>query len=489
MSKAKRDDLRFVIIGGGMAGILSAVKLREAGFENFTIYEKSDGLGGTWRANTYPGLQCDVPSHFYSYSFAMNPDWSRRYSGGVEIREYFENVARHHGVDSRVLFGKEIGKADFVDGRWHLETTDGDRDVCDFVIAATGVLHHPNVPQFEGADSFQGAIFHSADWNHQVPIAGKRIGVVGTGSSAVQICSAIVDAVGHLDLFQRTPQWIMPTENPAYSKEEQEEFRARPGLMEESRAEVAKAFTDGFANILSDAKSPILQMTHDMCVAHLETVVTDPELREKLRPDYRAGCKRLVLAEGFYQALQEPNVSVVTEGIERLEPTGVRTTDGTFHELDVLVLATGFRVDQFVRPMEVRGQNGVELNAVWQESPSAYMAIAVPEFPNFFMLNGPNGPVGNFSLIDVVEMQFAYIMQLIDQVREGHCRAIAPSKEAMAQFDEERKHAAAKTIWGTGCKSWYLDANGLPTAWPWTFDRFREEMAKPKLEHYDLQSI
>ena len=486
MTDTKRADLRFVIIGGGMAGILSAVKLLEAGFENFTIYEKSDGLGGTWKANTYPGLQCDVPSHFYSYSFALNPNWSRRYSGGAEIRAYFEDVAQRYGVDSRVVFNKEIAAADFVDGRWYLETTDGDQDTCDFVIAATGVLHHPNIPEFDGADSFRGSMFHSADWDHDVSIRGKRVGVIGTGSSAVQICCGVTDEVDHLTLFQRTPQWIMPTENPTYTSEQQEEFRVHPELMEETRAKVATAYTDGFANILSDADSPILQATHDMCVAHLEESVTDPELREKLRPNYRAGCKRLVLAEGFYQALQKPNASVVTSGIECIEPSGVRTADGDLHELDVLVLATGFQVDQFVRPMRVRGQSGADLNAVWNNSPSAYMAIAVPEFPNFFMLNGPNGPVGNFSLIEVVEMQFAYILQLVDRVVAGECRALAPSQAAMDQFNEERKIAAASTIWGTGCKSWYLDPEGLPTAWPWTFDRFREEMAKPRIEHYDL---
>ena len=486
MGSSRPENLRFVIIGGGMAGILSGVRLLESGFENFTIYEKSDGLGGTWKANTYPGLQCDVPSHFYSYCFALNPNWSRRYSGGPEIRDYFEDVAKRYGVDSRVVFNKEVATADFVDGRWYLETTDGDQDTCDFVIAATGVLHHPNIPEFEGADSFRGAIFHSAAWDHTVPIEGKRLGVVGTGSSAVQICCGVTDQVDHLTLFQRTPQWIMPTENPTFTTEQQEAFRARPELMEETRAKVAAAYTDGFANILSDADSPILKATHDMCVAHLEEVVTDPELREKLRPNYRAGCKRLVLAEGFYQALQKPNASVVTSAIERIEPTGVRTRDGDLHELDVLVLATGFQVDQFVRPMRVRGRDGVDLNAVWDESPSAYMAIAVPEFPNFFMLNGPNGPVGNFSLIEVVEMQFSYILQLVDRVAAGECRSLAPSRQAMDQFDEERKIAATKTIWGTGCKSWYLDQSGVPTAWPWTFDRFREEMSRPRIEHYDL---
>jgi cation diffusion facilitator CzcD-associated flavoprotein CzcO len=223
-----------------------------------------------------------------------------------------------------------------------------------------------------------------------------------------------------------------------------------------------------------------------MCVANLNNSVTDPELREKLRPDYRAGCKRLVLSQGFYDAIQRPNAKLVTEGIEAVEASGVRTRDGKLHELDVLILATGFRVDRFMRPMNVVGRGGVALEEVWKEGPYAYMAISIPEFPNLFMLNGPNGPVGNFSLIDVAEMQFSYIMQLVEQVRSGACRYVSASHEAMNQFDAERKEAAKKTIWQSGCNSWYLDAHGVPAVWPWTFDRLTEELAAPRLGDYEL---
>ncbi len=470
-----------------MSGILGAIKLQEAGLGDFAIYEKAARLGGTWRENTYPGIACDIPSHFYSYSFALNPEWSHRFASGSEIRAYFEDVARRYGVASRIQFGKEVTRCAFQGGRWRIELADGSTDEGDFVIAATGVLHHPAYPDLPGLDRFEGTAFHSARWNHEVALAGKRVGVIGTGSSAIQIVSALVDEVGELTLFQRTAQWVAPVENPAYSEEEKQEFRRRPDSMQEVRAQFSRALTEGFANVLVDAESPVLQAIHGACVANLENSVSDPELREKLRPTYRAACKRLIISEDFYAAIQRPNAKLVTEGIERVEKSGVRMRDGRLHELDLLVLATGFRVDRFVRPMEVIGRSGTPLEDVWKDGPFAYMAVSVPDFPNFFMLNGPNAPVGNFSLIDVAELQFAYIMQLVGRVRSGACDEICASREAMERFQAERKEAAKTTIWNSGCKSWYLDRDGLPTAWPWTFDRFREEMSEPRLVAYEMR--
>ena len=478
---------RFIIIGAGMAGILSAIKLAEAGQTNFVIYEKADRLGGTWRENTYPGLSCDVPSHLYSYSFAPNPEWSHRFSSGAEIQTYLEHVAERYGVDSLIHYGKEITRCEFQDGRWQIGMTDGSTDAGDFVIAATGVLHRPNYPDVEGIDDFAGAIFHSARWDHGVSLEGKRVAVVGTGSTAVQIVSAVVDEVAELELFQRTAQWIMSVENPPYSEDEKGAFRANPAAMQEVRAETSRGFIDGFANVLGDANSPVIQAIHAACEQNLETSVTNPELRERLRPNYRAACKRLVISDRFYPAIQRPNAKLVTEGIERIEKAGIRTRDGQLHELDVIVLATGFQVDSFMRPMQVTGRGGRSLDDLWSESATAYMAISIPDFPNFFMLNGPNGPVGNFSLIEVAELQFGYVMQLAEQVLSGACKELSVSSGAMRRFDTERKEAAKTTIWSTGCKSWYLDASGIPTAWPWTFDRFVEEMSKPRLDDYDMK--
>ncbi len=486
-ANSTRSDPRFIIIGAGMSGILSAIKLQEAGLHDFAIYEKADRLGGTWRENEYAGLACDVPSHLYCYSFAPNPDWSHRFSPGAEIQAYFEDVAQRYGIDELIQYGTEITRCAFEAGRWKIETADGRTDEGDFVIAATGVLHHPAYPEIEGLDSFDGAAFHSARWDHEVPLAGKRVGVIGTGSTAIQIVSALIDDVAELSLFQRTPQWIMPQENTAYSEEERAEFREHPETMGQLRADISRVFADMFSNAVVDANSPELVSIHDACVANLETSVQDPELRERLRPDYRAGCKRLIMSADFYDAIQRPNAELVTEKIERIEKSGLRTVDGRLHELDVLIFATGFRVDRFMRPMEIVGRNGITLEDAWREGPHAYMAITIPEFPNLFMLNGPNGPVGNFSLIDVAELQFSYIMQLVDQVRSGSCNELSVSQEAMERFDAARIEATKATIWQSGCNSWYLDAKGVPAVWPWTYDRLREEMARPRLDDYDME--
>lgn len=477
---------RFVIIGAGMAGLLSAIKLREAGFGDFTIYEKADRLGGTWRENTYPGVSCDVPSHLYSYSFAPNPEWSHTFAPGAEILTYLEEVARREGVDEAITFGTEVTRLELCDGRWHIETSTGGRDDADFVIAATGVLHHPRWPDIAGLDDFAGPCFHSACWDHDVEVEGRRVGVIGTGSSAVQMTCALVDQVGELVLFQRTPQWVLTVPNQPIADEDRGRYRAEPAAMSIRREELGTQFEENFANAVVDADSWQLKMLDVTCRTNLAEQVHDPVLREQLTPDYRAACKRLIISPGFYQAIQRPNATLVTDPIDRVVPAGVCTVDGRRHDIDVLVLATGFRVDRFLRPMEVVGRGGVTLEEAWTPRPTAYLSVTVPDFPNLFLLNGPNGPVGNFSLIDVAELQFDYILQLIELVRSGRCRQVSASQEATRRFDEARVEAAKNTVWVTGCKSWYLDDRGIPAVWPWSFTRFREELAKPKLDDYEL---
>lgn len=483
---AQTDSPRFIIIGGGMAGILSAIKLQEAGFTNFTGYEKADRLGGTWRENRYPGVACDVPSHFYSYSFAPNSEWSHVFSPGAEIWNYFEAVAHHHDVVKYFRFGTEIRRMEFRDGRWHIETSAGEHDVADFVIAATGVLHHPAYPAIPGLDQFKGSMFHSARWDHSVPLDNKKVGIIGTGSTAVQIVTALVDRVAELSLFQRTAQWVMQRPNPPFSEADKATFRSNPAVMQAMRAELAKSTAENFASAVVDANSVHLREIEQLCLANLEENVADPLLREKLRPNYRAACKRLIMSPDFYQAIQKPNAHLVTESIKGVEAKGVRTIDGVLHELDVLVLATGFKVDRFMRPIEVVGRNGIALDEVWAKRPSAYLAISIPDFPNLFMLNGPNGPVGNFSLIDVAEMQFDYIMQLVAEARRKKSHEVCVTHQAAERFENERVEATKNTVWVTGCRSWYLDDRGIPAVWPWGFDRFREEMAHPKLKDFEL---
>jgi cation diffusion facilitator CzcD-associated flavoprotein CzcO len=479
---------RFIIIGAGMAGVLSGIRLREAGYDDWIVYEKGDSVGGTWRENTYPGLSCDVPSHIYSYAFEPNPEWSHRFSPGAEIREYFENVAKKYGVFPRIVFHEEVERLDFSGGRWRVSFKSGRRDEGDVVIAATGVLHHPMIPDLAGLSSFAGACFHSARWDHSAPLDGRRVGVIGTGSTAIQITGALVPRVAKFSLFQRTAQWIAPQDNPAYTEEEKAALRRDPESLRKLSEEMTRAFHENFSNGVVDASSEQMRLLEQACREHLESAVKDPVLREKLRPNYRAACKRLIISGEFYPAIQQPNAELVTEPIERIEPKGVRTQDGRLHELDVLVLATGFRVDRFLRPIEVTGRDGLKLNDVWAQRPNAYLSISIPHFPNLFMLNGPNGPVGNFSLITIADMQLHYVLQLVEEIRAGRAREVSASDAAMQEFSAEFDRAAKNTIWATGCRSWYLDSRGIPAVWPFTYQRFVDEMKRPRLEAYELRA-
>ncbi len=476
---------RIVIIGAGMAGILSVIKLREAGYRDFVVYEKSGRIGGTWRENTYPGVACDVPAHLYTYSFEPNPEWNSTFATGAEIQRYFERVVEKYDVRPAIRFNEAVDVCEFIDGRWRLKTSTGRDDVADVVIAASGVLHHPFTADIPGLADFTGARFHSAQWDHSVPLEGKRVGVIGTGSTAIQITSAIVDKVGRFDLFQRTAQWVCPIEDKSYSENDKYEFRTNPAALDRMRVEANEYFRK-FSSAVIDADSAEMKEIEAACLANLENNVKDPVLREKLRPNYRAGCKRLIFSPDFYTAIQHPNAHVITDAIERVEANGVRLKSGELRELDVLVVATGFRTDSFIRPAVVRGRDGISLDDVWADHPIAYLSISIPKFPNFFMLNGPNGPVGNFSLILIAENQLNYILQLMEKIRAGECREIAPRVDASSSFEATRIEAAKKSIWATGCKSWYLDQHGVPASWPWSRERFFDVMKQPEFEAYEL---
>jgi cation diffusion facilitator CzcD-associated flavoprotein CzcO len=474
----------FAIIGAGMSGLLAAIKLREAGYD-FTVFEKADRVGGTWRENTYPGIACDVPSHLYSYSFALNPDWNYMSSPGAEIQEYFEGIAKRYELDGSIRFSDPVVRCEWQGDGWEVEGGSGFVGRFDWVLAATGILHHPKRPEIKGLDDFEGRLFHSAQWDHSVELDGKRIGVVGNGSSGVQITGALAPRAAEFKLFQRTAQWVVPVQQIEYSAEQRGEFRKNPAALQGLHDELDASFHAGFANQVLDADSDIFEGMRKVCNDHLDNHVMDPVLREKLRPDYTPACKRLVVSHNFYDSIQEPQAELVTDGIEGVEARGIRTADGELHELDVIVLATGFHVDAFVRPMAIRGMDGLSLDEVWKDRPSAYMSVGVPGFPNFFMINGPNSPVGNFSLIRTAEMQFDYLMKLVEHVREGGRPYVMPNDEAAGRFEEERVEAAKHTVWATGCRSWYLDDRGIPFLWPFPFTRFTEEMENPRFADYD----
>ncbi|MBT6272615.1 MAG: NAD(P)/FAD-dependent oxidoreductase [Chromatiales bacterium] len=474
-----------------MSGILCAIRLREEGYRDITIYEKAHTLGGTWRENRYPGLSCDIPSHVYSYSFEPNPNWSHKYSPGPEIQAYFDSVAHRHDVQSLMRFNTEITSCEYADGQWRLESHGSHCGSAHVVLAATGILHHPKVPHFEGIESFRGPSFHTARWPdaEDVPLDGKRVGIIGTGSTAVQIVTAIVDQVEAVTLFQRTAQWIWPEANAPYSEADQARFRDTPGSLAHIRGRMSDMIDSRFSNALVAADSDAMQALENECRVNLERNIQDAELREKLTPDYRAGCKRLIMSAGFYESIQQPNADLVTEAIAGIEEAGVKTSDGTLHELDVLVLATGFDAHQFMRPMRVTGRDGVELADVWSESVFAYRSISIPDFPNFFMLMGPQSPVGNFSLIDVAEIQFNYIEQLMSWIRDGQCDAVSATHEATERFTDDVMGAMKHTIWVTGCNSWYLDDRGVPITWPWTVQDFAHSMRQAVREDYDLEVV
>lgn len=474
---------RVVVIGAGMSGILAGIRLRQAGITNFTIYEKGHRPGGTWRENRYPGLSCDVPSHHYCYSFEPNPEWSMRFSPGPEILAYFEGVADKYGVTPHIRLNQEITRAEYHSGRWSIETASGLRDEADIVICATGFLHHPVYPDIAGLDRFAGKCFHSARWDETAVLDNARVGIIGTGSTAMQIVPAIVDRVKKVSLFQRTAQWVLPMPNVPHTEAEKTKFRASPKAMHDLYNYWAVRFQSTIARaVVGDAVE--MGRMEEGCRANLEQNVHDPMLRAKLTPDYKVACKRLVMSDVFYPAIQQPNAELVTTGITRIEPAGVRDTDGRLHELDILVLATGFDGHAYMRPMQVIGERGQTLDDQWADGNVAHRSMGVPGFPNFFMLAGPHSPVGNFSIILISELQIDYLMQLIEPVIRGDYIAVAPAAGAMNAFYTELNGAMGNTVWASGCKSWYINKQGKPEMWPWTFERFRDDMTRPKPEEY-----
>ena len=489
--RAQRPDLRFAIVGAGMSGLLAAIQLRQAGYQHVTIYEKSNQLGGTWRDNTYPGVACDVPAHAYTYSFAPWPYWRRYMAAGSEILAYFTHMAERYQLHHCMQLGQEVTgcawQQDPEAPHWQLQLHTGRVVQADIVIAATGVLHHPKFPDIAGLGDFAGASFHSAQWRHDVPLQGQRIGVIGTGSSGAQIISALAGQVAHLSHFQRTPQWIMPADNPAFTPADIEAFASNPDLLRQAqRGDAYLDIVNRFTQAIIDTDSPELRQLEALVHDHLQRSVHDPALRAKLTPRYRAACKRLIISPDYYQAIQHPQARLVDNPIARIEPAGVRTQDGELHPLDVLVLATGFQADQFVQRLHVHGEGGQAPNALWNGRPSAYLSMCVPGFPNFFMLNGPSGPVGNFSLIDVAEAQWRFIAQLIARIDCGDCTHLSVRASAMHHYEQARRSAAMHTVWASGCQSGYLDAEGSPASWPWSYAEFQQRMAQPEWAHFAL---
>ncbi len=484
MEKQTRNPA-VLVIGAGMSGILLGIKLREAGITDITIVEKGDGVGGTWRENTYPGVSCDVPAHMYAYSFEPFVGWDDRFAEGAQIRQYFEQTADKYGITELVRFNEEVTAAQYRDGRWQVTTSKGDALSVDFIVAATGILHHPSVPDIPGLSDFAGPAFHTARWDHKLDFSGKRVGVIGTGSTAAQVIPALVNQGVPVSIFQRTPQWMFPRPDAHYSPLYKKTLARFPFLATLIGRLWAWYYAQMFAKMVI-GKPLQFWITDRIVRRNLEKAVADPELRAKLTPDYRVGCKRLVLASDFFEAVQQPHCELITDDIDHVEPDGIVTRDGNKHPLDVLVLATGFHHLNFMRPMDLTGRDGIHIETAWQQQCLNYRSVTIPGFPNFFLMTGPNSPVGNFSVTRVAEVQADYMMKLIRRWQQGEFDAIEPRPDAADSFLSRIKANMAGTVWTGGCQSWYLDPTGTPALWPFTFGQWVEEMREPNLADFDV---
>lgn len=471
-----------------MTGLCVAIKLRKAGITDITIVEKGDKLGGTWRDNTYPGVACDVPSHAYTYSFAPNPEWSDFIASGDEIQAYFEKVFKDFSLTEYTRFSEAIVSAEFNDELWHVESDLGNRWSVDILFAATGMLHHPFVPQYSGHDSFAGAQFHSARWDHSIDLLGKRIAVVGTGSSATQLIPKLIDLPDtHVAVFQRTAQWIVKLKGSPYSEQQKAKFRRSPKKIRTLKNSILWVYDKATTALTSQSRMHkfLRRIMAWNAQRFLNSSVKDSELRAKLTPDYQIGCKRVVMNAEFYAAIQRNNAELVAESIATIEKEGIRTQDGELHELDVIVYATGFDPLAFMRPMQFRGVNGIDINDVWRDKVQAYRSVCLPEFPNFFLMLGPNSPIGNYSVIAISEAQADYALQLIDLWQKGRLNKIEPTPEAQTRWNAELKAKLDKSVWSSGgCNSWYLDKDGDPITWPGSWRQFLESIATPELEDF-----
>jgi cation diffusion facilitator CzcD-associated flavoprotein CzcO len=471
---------KVVVIGAGMTGVLMTIKLREAGITDVTILEKKDRLGGTWRENTYPGLACDIPAHMYTYSFEPNPNWSHRFAHGPEIQKYFEHVGRKYGVTDRISFNEAVTSSIYNDGKWTVTTSKGNTYIADFVINSTGILHHPAKPNIKGIESFEGKMFHTAEWDHSISLKGKRVGIIGTGSTAAQAIPEVAKEAGHFSIFQRTAQWIFPLGNKKFSEDFKQKLRDNPNRLRRLRS----AYTWGLQHFMTKAVTghqPQRALFSAACQLNLRFSIKDKALRKKLTPDYAVGCKRIIINKTFYDAVQRDNVELVTDGISEITPKGIRTADGKEHELDVLILSTGFKPFNFMRPMDMRGKNGLHIDDAWAKKIQTYRSLFIPEFPNSFLMLGPNTPIGNYSVIAMSEVQCAYILKVIKRWQQGEFDAIEPKPEAVKAFNEYVKAGMANTVWVGGCKSWYLDDDGDPVLWPYTWEQWEKEMAEPEM--------
>ena len=486
-------DQSVIIIGAGFAGIGMAIRLQQAGFVDITILEKAEQLGGVWRDNSYPGAACDVPSHLYSFSFEPNPRWSHVFAPQPEILEYLNHCADKYDVRRRIQFGVEVARAcyDETNNRWRLELKEGDslscRSLtCRYLITATGQLSRPAFPNIPGIDTFKGERFHSAQWNHDVDLNGKSVAVIGTGASAVQFVPEIAKQAKRVSVFQRSPNYIMERKDRPYSEFELRMMARYPWLTKLYRLQIYLNFESRsiafsrFGWLMTPmVKWPFLRL--------LKKQVKNPEKREKLVPDYPVGCKRILLTNNYLESLERDNVELVTEAITRITAEGVETTDGRSFQADVIIYGTGFAATEFLAPMQITGKQGLDLNDAWRRGAEAFLGITVPQFPNFFMLYGPNTNLGHNSIIYMLESQIAHVMRCVNFMRDKQVEHMEVDTNHFRHFNQRIQQLLRLTVWN-GCKSWYIDASGHNSVnWPGSTLRYRWFTKYRALEGYRFE--
>ena len=484
--RASRRARSVAIVGGGFGGVGAIVMLRRAGYEDVTAFERGARIGGVWHDNTYPGAACDVPSHLYEFSFAPNPHWSRRYAPQAEIQSYLEQVARRHGVLERIRTSTEVTRASWerARGKWILQTSAGPHEA-DVLITACGQLSVPKLPPLAGLERFAGPAFHTARWRHDVDLSGKRVAVVGTGCSAIQVVPAVQPIVAQLDVYQRSPGWTFPKLDFAYGERSRRAFERFPLLQRVDRAAILAFMELGAAAMTSHRW--LLRPFRAIARNQITKAIDDPELRRKVTPGDELGCKRLMLTDEWYPTLTRPNVELIADPIDEVTASGIRTRGGGERPADVLVLATGFKAHGFVAPMEIVGAHGRTLAEQWAPVPRAYLGMSVPGFPNMFLLYGPNTNGGTGSVIYTIEAGMAHVVAALAELERADARSIEVRRQAAEQFDRELRAALNGTVWHTGCTSWYVDEHGNdPNQWPWLWSTYRRRTARIEDGAYGL---
>ncbi|MCV7238354.1 4-hydroxyacetophenone monooxygenase [Mycolicibacterium celeriflavum] len=479
--------MHIAIIGSGFAGLGAAVKLNEAGHRDFLVLERGNDVGGTWRDNTYPGAACDVPSHLYSYSFSLNPNWTRSFSTQAEIEEYIRGVARRAGVLDRHVFGCDVKKVAWQEDhhRWELSTSRGAM-TADVVIGGFGALAEPSLPPIPGIDDFDGELFHSAQWNHEADLTGKRVAVIGTGASAIQIVPAIADTVAHIDVYQRTAPWLLPRFDRPFTRIERWIFRNIPGVLRLARAGIYAARE---IQVLGLAKNPRLMKLFELISrAKIRTEIRDPELRRKVTPNFRIGCKRMLIANDWYPALDRENVELITDGIGQIDGHSIITADGTAREVDAIVVATGFHVTDSPMFETICGSDGRSLSQAFADKGMrAYKGTTIAGYPNLFVLVGPNTGLGHTSMVYMIESQLNYVVDAITTMESRGLSRLDVRQDEQDAYNDELQRKLANSVWMTGgCASWYLDAHGNNTTlWPDFTFRFRRQTKRFDVDAYE----